>query len=151
MHESVKQAKPLMLCGVKNMDLNMTNKQFQENGLKKRRGLKKRSKTETILIIHSDTPDHLDIKPSQIEKQDRQNGILGFKDHFVITLDGKVHQGRDREVQGFGVNQKTITIQMIGREYFTPHQMAALKKLIIELKEQYDQAKVDNRTTIEKI
>lgn len=103
-------------------------------------------------MICSDTPDHLDVKANQVERQDRHNGLLGFKDHFIITLDGKVHKGRDQNVQGFKVNSQTLTIQMIGRKYFNEHQKVAIKKLIETLKEQYgSDLEIINTTTIEKL
>jgi len=132
------------------MDLIMQNKQYQRHGLKKKAGLKKRSKTEIIYVIDSDTPDHLDVSPKQIYTQNSQDGILGYKDHYIITLDGKVHKGRDCESLGFDVENNAMTILLIGRNNFTKHQEDGLKKLLKELKEKYKNAKVCDLTSHEK-
>ena len=124
----------------------MQNKIYQRHGLKKKIGIRKRSKTKTILVRHSDTPNKMDIKPEQILEQNSQDGILGFADHFIITIDGKVYAGRDVDVYGF-----TVSILMIGRNYFTQHQIDSVKKLITDLKEKYGSLGIQNKTTITKL
>jgi hypothetical protein len=136
-----------MLSGATLMDLNMQNKQYQRHGLKKKAGLKKRTNTEIIYITHSDTPDHLDITPTQVFTQNSQDGVLGFKDHYIITLDGKIHIGRDPESLGFDVEPTAITILLIGRNNFTDHQYDGLKKLLTELKQKYKGVKVCDLTS----
>lgn len=149
---SVKQVKPLMPSGVNRKDFYMQNKQYQRHGLKKKVGLKQRSKTETILITSSDTPDHLDITVQQIHAQNSNQGILGHKDHFIITLDGKVHKGRDQDTVGFGVDHTTISILMIGKDNFTETQKTSLRILVKKLKEQYsNDLQLQNKTNITRV
>jgi len=93
----------------------------------------------------------MDIKPEQILEQNSQDGILGFADHFIITIDGKVYAGRDVDVYGFDVDNFTVSILMIGRNYFTQHQIDSVKKLITDLKEKYGSLGIQNKTTITKL
>ena len=138
-----------MQSGVNQKDFYMQNKKYQRHGLKKKAGLKKRSKTEIIYITDSDTPDHLDVSPQQIYTQNSQDGILGYKDHYIITLDGKVHKGRDCESLGFDVENNAMTILLIGRDNFTEHQEDGLKKLLKKLKAKYKDVKVCDLTSYE--
>lgn len=141
-----------MQSGVIQKDFYMQNKQYQRHGLKKRLGLKQRLKTETIEINSSDTPDHLDVTVQQIHAQNSHQGILGHKDHFIITLDGKVHKGRDENSIGFDTDQTTISILLIGKENYTTLQKISLKKLITKLKQSYgSKLNINNKTNIEKI
>ncbi len=141
-----------MQCGVNQKDFYMQNKQYQRHGLKKKVGLKKRLKTKTIQIDSSNTPDHLDVTVQQIHAQNSHKGILGHKDHFIITLDGKVNPGRSEDAIGFNTDQTTLSVLVIGKDNFSTLQSAALKKLIVKLKDKYGMSlTIKNNTNIEKI
>ena len=133
------------------MDFYMQNKTYQRHGLKKKVGTRKRIKTKTILIRDTDTPDNLDVTPNQVLHKNSQEGILGFADHYLITLDGKRHIGRDVDAYGFNVDNFTVSILMVGREKFTQHQIESLKLLIAELNKKYGLLNINNKTTIRKI
>ena len=130
----------------------MQKKQYQRHGLKKKVGFRNRVNTKIIYITDSDTPDHLDVSPKQVYIQDSQNGILGYKDHFIITLDGKIHEGRNEESVGFKVEETAVTILLIGRDNFTDHQIDSLKKLVKNLKTKYKEIEIiNNQTSIQKV
>ena len=137
-----------MPSGVIQKDLNMQNKQYLQNGLKNV-GPKKRKKTNYIVITSTDTPNYLDVTLSQLDKQHRQEGVLGLKDHFIITLDGKVHTGREQEVIGFDIGDDALSIRLVGKDNFNIEQTKSLQKLIKNLKQIYKEIEIDNTTTIE--
>ena len=94
----------------------------------------------------------MDVSPKQVFIQDSQNGILGYKDHFIITLDGKIHEGRNEESIGFKVEETAVTILLIGRDNFTDHQIDSLKKLVKNLKTKYKEIEIiNNQTSIQKV
>ena len=101
----------------------------------------------------SDCPSsYLNVSPKQVFIQDSQNGILGYKDHFIITLDGKIHEGRNEESIGFKVEETAVTILLIGRDNFTDHQIDSLKKLVKNLKTKYKEIEIiNNQTSIQKV
>lgn len=88
----------------------------------------------------------MDVTPAQVFTQNSQEGVLGYKDHFIITLDGKIHKGRDVDSLGFDLEETALSILLIGRDNFTEHQEESLKKLLTELKEKYKTTKVCDLT-----
>jgi|TARA_Y100001973_G_C5174438_1_gene321003 N-acetyl-anhydromuramyl-L-alanine amidase AmpD len=103
-------------------------------------GLRTRKETNSIFIDHTNTPSNLDITKHQVEMQHRKEGVLGYKYHYFITLDGKVEKGRADDAIGFGLglhNDEAIGIQLAGSTNFTYHQVSSLKNLIKTLQQKY--------------
>lgn len=126
----------------------MQNKPSLQNGLKNV-GLRKRKQTNKIIIDCTNTPDYLDVTLKQLDKQHRQEGVLGLKSHFIITLDGKVQTGRESNSVGYKIPADAVGILLVGTSNFNLHQLTSLRNLIQELKELYGAIVVTNNTTTE--
>jgi len=105
----------------------------------------------TKIILHcSATQEGKDVKTEAIRKFHIKN--RGWKDigyHFVIELDGSVHNGRDINISGAhctGHNADSIGICYVGgldskgkpKDTRNEKQIKALNKLVRDLMEQYD-------------
>lgn len=104
-----------------------------------------------LIILHcsdSDNPNH--DNPETIRKWHTErgfvgpDGIIGSEDdigyHFVITKDGKIHNGRPVESIGAHCkdhNKNSIGICLTGRRDFTPEQFASARKLVNSLFKEY--------------
>jgi len=130
------------------MDFYMQNKRSLKNGLKKV-GLRKRKQTNKIIIDCTNTPDYLDVTLKQLDKQHRQEGVLGLKTHYIITLDGKVQTGRELNSVGYKIPPDAVSILLVGASNFNLHQLTSLRNLVQELKALYGALVVTNKTTTE--
>ena len=107
------------------------------------------------IIIHcTGTPEGKDVKTEAVRRYHIYD--RGFKDigyHFVIELDGSVHEGRPVEIAGahcIGYNDKSIGIAYVGgtdhlgnsKDTRTVAQKTALVELVRKLKAQYPNATV---------
>ena len=99
-----------------------------------------------FLIIHcSDTPDNEDLSASDIHKMHLGFGWDGIGYHKVIKRNGTVENGRPEFWQGahvYGINHKSLGVCLIGRNLFTKKQFSSLKKLLIDWKKIYVNAKI---------
>lgn len=108
-------------------------------------------KIKEIIIHCTATPEGVDVSPETIKVwhiQERGFADVGY--HFIITLDGSVHQGRPIEMVGahcLGHNSNSIGIAYVGglsqvtkapKDTRTPAQKKALVHLCTRLLEQYN-------------
>lgn len=102
------------------------------------------------IIVHcSATPEGKEFHASDIDRWHKQRGFNGIGYHYVITLDGKVEEGRPLDKAGAhasGYNSHSIGVCYIGgveadgktpKDTRTDAQKEALKTLIGKLKKKY--------------
>lgn len=101
------------------------------------------------IIVHSTaTPEGRHHTVADIDKWHRQRGFNGIGYHYVVYLDGSVHEGRDVSRIGAhtsGHNATSIGVCYVGgvdavgepKDTRTPEQRHALRKLIDELRAKY--------------
>lgn len=113
------------------------------------------------IIVHcSATPEGKDFHASDIDKWHRNRGFNCIGYHYVVTLDGKVEQGRPEDKVGAhasGYNSHSIGVCYIGgvetdgktpKDTRTDAQKEALKDLIAELKKKYPGAVVHGHNEV---
>lgn len=106
-------------------------------------------------IIHcSATPEGAHFTVNDIDRWHRRQGYRCIGYHYVIYLDGSIHQGRPVKVVGahcYGRNKHSIGICYVGgvakdghtpKDTRTPEQKAALLTLLKELKKQFPGAAI---------
>ena len=108
----------------------------------------------TEIIIHcSATPQGRHHTVEDLDRWHRQQGFTQIGYHYVIYLDGTVHEGRPISEPGAhctGHNQHSIGICYIGGydksfepcDTRTPEQRQALRELVETLQQQYPEATV---------
>ena len=114
-----------------------------------------RQTTEIIFLHCSATKPSMDTDIKDIDRWHRERGFLKVGYHFVIKRDGTTQIGRDLMEAGAHVksyNHKSIGICLIGGvaeidvkkpEFnFTTEQIAALKSLLITLKEKFPDVRI---------
>ena len=107
-------------------------------------------RTITLIIIHcSSTPEGKDYTVQDIDRWHKARGWKGIGYHYVIYRDGSIHKGRPEEQVGahcLNHNKHSIGICYIGgltadskkaKDTRTPEQKAALRALLVELKQSY--------------
>lgn len=113
------------------------------------------------IIVHcSATPEGKDFHASDIDKWHRNRGFNSIGYHYVITLDGKVEQGRPEDKVGAhasGYNSHSIGVCYIGgvevdgktpKDTRTDAQKEALANLIGKLKKKYPGAVVHGHNEV---
>lgn len=120
---------------------------------------KKSKRRITDIIIHcTGTPEGQSKTVEQIRKEHRAKGWSDIGYHYVITLDGKVEQGRDVDISGAhcgGFNAHSIGIAYVGgvenkpnvpyakqkaKDTRTDQQKAAMLSLLLDLRKLYPNA-----------
>lgn len=111
--------------------------------------LKKRLKTDLIVVHCADTTPTMDVTARMINQwHTRDNGWAAIGYHFVIKRDGTVEGGRPHDTQGAHasqVNSHSIGICLAGGkgkpgifvDHFTDVQALSLVRLIAALREVY--------------
>lgn len=111
-------------------------------------------RTINKIIIHcSATPEGRYHSVADITSWHKQRGFADIGYHYVIYLDGSIHEGRPLEMPGahtLGQNANSIGICYIGgidkngkpKDTRTLAQKKALIKLVADLKERYPDATV---------
>ncbi len=106
------------------------------------------------IIIHcSATKEGQAFTVADIDRWHRARGFAAIGYHYVIYLDGSVHEGRPVAQQGAhctGHNQRSIGVCYIGgldaagkpKDTRTPEQRASLRSLVETLKKQYPNATI---------
>ena len=109
------------------------------------------------IIIHcAASPNGRHVSVSDIDAWHRARGFrrtyprvnpeltsVGY--HFVIYIDGETHTGRALEEAGAhagGFNSHSVGVCLIGTDSFYDAQWVSLKKLVLELKNKYPDAKI---------
>lgn len=114
---------------------------------------KKRASTDFLVVHCAATKPSANIGAADIDRWHRANGWACVGYHYVIRRDGTVEEGRDVEVIGAHVenhNSNSVGICLSGgvsekdvnvpENNFTPAQFAALKALLLRLREKYPKA-----------
>ena len=116
--------------------------------------LKRRTKTNYIVIHCSYTPPTMDIGATEIDKWHRERGWWGIGYHYIIRRDGTIEYGRPYDTIGAhvqGHNDDSIGICVVGgstksvdkaQDNFTVNQGIALHELLQQLKQLYPEATV---------
>ena len=117
--------------------------------------LKRRPKTNYIVIHCAYTTKTQDIGVHEIDRWHRDRGWWGIGYHFVIRRDGSIETGRPMEVIGAhvkGYNDESIGICLVGgraggkeardQDNFTFQQGVALHELLQVICQEYPNAKV---------
>lgn len=108
---------------------------------------------EEIIIHCSATPEGRNVTVKDIDAWHRQRGFQCIGYHYVIYLDGSVHEGRKEELIGAhcsGHNGKSIGVCYIGgldrngkpKDTRTNEQKKSLTELIRTLKTRFPQASI---------
>ena len=99
-----------------------------------------------MLVVHcSDTPDDDPIGAMEIQEMHLGFGWDGIGYHQVIRRDGTREAGRPEYWQGAhvkGVNDRSLSVCLIGRNEFTEAQMNSLAALLFDWTARYPDARV---------
>ena len=99
-----------------------------------------------MLVVHcSDTPDDQPIGAKEIQEMHLGFGWDGIGYHQVIRRDGTREAGRPEYWQGAhvkGVNDRSLSVCLIGRNEFTDAQMNSLASLLFDWTARYPDARV---------
>ena len=116
--------------------------------------LKKTSRRIDEIIVHcSATKEGKDFTVVDINRWHLQRGFACIGYHYVVYLDGSIHEGRNVEMPGAHCknhNSHSIGVCYIGgldtmgkpKDTRTVKQVAALRALLSELKKLYPNAKI---------
>ncbi|ATN92960.1 amidase [Ralstonia phage RPSC1] len=116
--------------------------------------IKKRLKTDLIVVHCADTPPAMDVTARMINQwHTRDNGWAAIGYHFVIRRDGVVEGGRPHDTVGAHasqVNSRSVGICLAGgkgkpgsfADHFTDDQAIALVRLVTALQAVYPDTEV---------
>ena len=118
--------------------------------------IRRKSKRKiTEIIVHcTATREGQHVTVKDIDAMHKQRGFDGIGYHYLVYLDGSVHEGRDVDRQGAHCtnhNRDSIGVCYVGgvekdgktpKDTRTPEQKAALTDLLTELKALYPGAKI---------
>lgn len=113
--------------------------------------LKKRTRTDTIVVHCADTPASMDVNARMINQWHvKDNGWSAIGYHYVIKRDGTIEGGRPHDTQGAhvaSINDRSVGICLAGgkgpyagldwAKLFTKEQMLSLVVVIKTLQEIY--------------
>lgn len=152
--------KTLALMGIAAVAQKVTS---EKSGTKESMGItlkKSRRRIDYIVVHCTATPEGREMTVEQIRAEHKKQGWSDIGYHYVVTLDGKVHLGRDVDIAGAhvsGYNANSIGIAYVGglesnpkktysqlkaKDTRTDAQKAALLSLIMELRRLYPNAVV---------
>ncbi len=99
-----------------------------------------------LLIVHcSDTADNLNITAKDIHNMHISFGWDGIGYHKIIDRKGIIENGRPEYWIGAHVkklNKVSLGVCLVGRSNFTKSQFKSLKKVLVEWKTKYPNAKI---------
>lgn len=117
--------------------------------------IQKTSREIKEIIVHcAATPEGKNFTVEDIDRWHKQRGFNGIGYHYVIYLDGSIHNGRDLNIAGAhctGHNSKSIGVCYIGgvakdgktpKDTRTKEQKESLLLLLEELKAKFPKAKI---------
>jgi len=101
----------------------------------------------TGIVIHCSASKNGDARVTRdiIDRWHRDKGWNGIGYHYVVHVDGSLHEGRPLDVAGAhteGNNANTIGICMVGTDAFTEPQWATLGAIVASLLMRYPEATV---------
>ena len=111
-------------------------------------------KIDKIIIHCTATPEGRDCTVADIDRWHRERGFSEIGYHYVVYLDGSIHEGRPVAKAGAhckGQNARSIGVCYVGgmdaagkqaKDTRTPAQKAALRELVEKLKREYPGATV---------
>lgn len=117
-------------------------------------GLTPRRSTDFIVVVASETVPSPKLGVKDLDRMDRQRGLLMVGFHFVIKTDGEVQTGRPLDAVGantLGFNDRSVSICLIGgspesgvlkKKLPTGPQAASLGCLLEQLRGEYPTAQV---------
>ena len=108
-------------------------------------GYLSRDRIEMLVVHCSDTPDDQPIGAKEIQEMHLGFGWDGIGYHQVISRDGTREAGRPEYWQGAhvkGVNDRSLSVCLIGRNEFTEAQMNSLATLLFDWIARYPGARV---------
>lgn len=113
------------------------------------------------IIVHcTATPEGKSFTVADVDRWHRAKGWDGIGYHYLIYLDGTIHQGRAENVVGahcYGYNKNSLGICYVGgctaaggtpKDTRTEAQKAALKELLQRLRKKYPTAKIVGHRTL---
>jgi N-acetylmuramoyl-L-alanine amidase len=123
--------------------------------------LKKSKRRIDYIVVHcTATPEGREMTVEQIRAEHKKQGWSDIGYHYVVTLDGKVHAGRDVDIAGShvaGYNANSIGVVYVGglennpkktyaqlkaKDTRTDAQKASLLSLLMDLRKLYTYAKI---------
>lgn len=108
-----------------------------------------------LIVIHcAATPNGKHYTVSDIDKWHKARGFDRIGYHYVIYIDGTIHEGRPIDTAGAhatGYNARSIGICLIGTDKFTLPQWNALKQKVQSLKDEYYIYKIAGHNEIPKV
>ena len=123
---------------------------------------KSKRRIDWIIVHCSDTPEGRNNTVEDIRRWHKQRGWSDIGYHYVVYLDGSVHDGRNVDKIGAhceGYNSNSIGICYIGgktvdmksnKDTRTPKQKEALLRLLRELRKLYPTAKIVGHKDLDK-
>lgn len=114
----------------------------------------KLSKVKYIVVHCTATPEGRETTVADIDRWHKAQGWSGIGYHYVVYLDGSVHEGRKETEVGahvYGHNFESIGVCYVGgcvktggepKDTRTTRQIAALRALLIRLKRKYPNAQI---------
>lgn len=128
---------------------------WQALGIEDLRSVKKSKRTINEIIVHcTATPEGREVTVGEIRRWHLQRGFADIGYHYVVYLDGSVHEGRSVDVSGAhctGHNSHSIGVCYVGglakdgktpKDTRTDAQKEGLEWLIKSLKDVYPRASV---------
>lgn len=107
------------------------------------------------IIIHcTATAQGLSFTAADVDRWHKAQGWNGIGYHFLVRLDGTVERGRSEHTPGAhcaGLNSISLGVCYVGgldtdgrtpKDTRTPQQIAALRKLLQDLKKKYPRARI---------
>lgn len=116
--------------------------------------LKKSKRSINLIVVHcTATEEGKDYSVAEIRRWHLKRGFSDIGYHYLIGIDGKVHEGRNVNISGAhtaGYNAHSIGVCYVGgldknhkpKDTRTPAQKASLLRLLTDLKKIYPKASI---------
>ena len=116
--------------------------------------LKKSKRSINLIVVHcTATEEGKDYSVAEIRRWHLKRGFSDIGYHYLIGIDGKVHEGRNVNISGAhtaGYNAHSIGVCYVGgldknhkaKDTRTPAQKASLLRLLTDLKKMYPHASI---------
>lgn len=121
--------------------------------------LKKSKRSINLIVVHcTATEEGVEYSVAEVRKWHLKRGFSDIGYHYLIGLDGRIHEGRNVNISGAhtaGYNAHSIGVCYVGgldkqgkaKDTRTPAQKAALKRLLTALKKLYPHASIHGHRT----